>query len=259
MPVRAFVAEDINDLTRRMNALGLDIGAVDQHSNESGRYYVLYNDTGAGDTIAPGAGAVGFSWAAGSGTLEVMQKSTDEAAEVVSAISGLSVTGTLGNTYVIPGTVSLTDSGGTGPAMADDLQGNIVEAGTLIKRGTIDYATGAIDITYLTAKAGTGNLLADYSHSDLPDSGDVPTHAILRNISVLAGGNVDIAIYEDEALTIPVFKGTIPVSGGSGFLDLGGLVSVTSETADMTKRDRRWITVSVAVTDLRLYWEQAIA
>lgn len=257
MAVQIVVARDVAQLIQKINALGLDAASVTARTNESGQYYFLHDVADSADAVVQASsGSAGLSYGAGSGTVEVLRKFTAVPSEVVGAISGLSASGTLASQYVLPGSVELTDSGAVGPTLIDDGNGNIVETGSLQKRGTIVYSTGVVSIAYRAGAAGTGNLTAKYEHSDLPDSADVPSQVRLKNISVLAGANVDIAIFEDAALTVPVFKGTITVASGSGMLDLGGIVSVIAETADMTKRNRRWITVSVAVTDMRLYWER---
>lgn len=260
MPVKSIVALDLPSFLQEVNKRGLSIGAISgPRINSSGHYECWYDETEGENIIYPAEGRVGFSWAAGAiGTLEVMQKATAVPAEVVGAIGADGkASGTLANTYVLPGSVTLTDSGSVGPTLKDDSLGRLVLAGTQIQVGTINYGTGALSMQYLTRfGVGTGNLEADYSHSDIPDSADFPDRAILKSISLLAAANVDIAIYEDEALTIPVFVGTVTVSGGVGFLDLNRLTTVITET-DLAKRNRRWVTVSVAVSDLRLYWERA--
>ena len=257
MPVRILVAEDAAALVNQANKLGLDVGAFNVGINESGRYYFLYDTTEGESVIQPADGRIGFSYGAGGvGTVEMLRKFTAVPTEVVSAIGGLNVTGTLVSTYVLPGTVTLTDTGGNGPTMVDDRLGNLVEEGTTKKRGTIDYGSGAIDITYVYGKNGSGNLEAAYEHSDIPDSSNVPDRVFFKSISLLAASNVAVEIYEDEALTVPVFKGTVTVTGGSGFLDLGRIVSSITEV-DLTKRNRRWIVIDTAGTDMRLYWERA--
>lgn len=241
-----------------LNALGLDIGAVrGPFMNSSGHYAVFYEDpTVSGGAIQPGAGALGFSYGAGgAGTVEVRQKSTAVVAEAQGAITALLVSGTLGNTYVLPGTVVLNNSGGTGPVVVDNGQGKLVLQGTTQQVGVINYATGVFSFAYRATAAGTGNLTANYEHSDLPDSADVPGSAYLRSISLLsAAATVNVSVYSDAALTVPDFIGTVPVTAGQGFLNLGG---VPSNITDLTTRDRRWIVVSAAVTDLRLHWERA--
>ena len=113
MPVRILVAEDAADLVNQANKLGLDVGAFNVGINESGRYYFLYDTTEGESVIQPADGRIGFSYGAGGvGTVEMLRKFTAVPTEVVSAIGGLNVTGTLVSTYVLPGTVTLTDTGG---------------------------------------------------------------------------------------------------------------------------------------------------
>jgi len=64
---------------------------------------------------------------------------------------------------VKPGTVSITNAGA--PAtVVDDGAGNLVDTGTTTKRGTIDYATGTVDLTY--GAAATAPVVAAYTHTD---------------------------------------------------------------------------------------------
>jgi hypothetical protein len=258
MPVRLIAHPDAHELTVLMNARGLDIGSVrGPIMNSSGHYIVFYDATDGEDIIYPSEGPLGFSWGSGAiGTVEVLQKKTNVPAENLGAITTLQVVDTLSTTYILPGSVIFSNTGGTGPTLTDNGKGKIVEQGTTKVRGEIDYGTGDFTLNYLAHAPGSGNLEAEYDHSDLPDSADFPDRAILKSISVAAASDVAVAIYEDEALTVPVFEGTITVSGGAGSLSIDDKVSIISEL-DLTKRNRRWIVVDVAVTDLRVYWQRA--
>lgn len=257
MSVRVISHSDAHEFTKLLNKLGLEIGSILAFTNSSGHYVAFYDDTTGGDIIYPADGPLGFSWGAGEGpTVEVLRKRTNVPAESFGAITALQVVDTLANTYVLPGTVIFTNVGGTGPTLVDDGAGKIVEQGGTRIRGEIDYATGDFTINYMAHAPGSGDLEVNYDYSDLPDSADFPARAILKSISVAAASNVTIAIYEDEALTLPVFQGIITVAGGVGSLSIDDKVTIIAET-DLTKRNRRWITVDVAVTDLRVYWERA--
>jgi hypothetical protein len=249
------------ELVQWMNTNGVGLGNITQCVNSSGQPYVLYEEAAVDQVIIPGRKSPGgVSYAdgtGGAGTYPVMAKRTAIAAELVSAITVQLVTGTLANTYVIPGSVSLTDSGGTGNPMKDDGAGKIVEVGTIAPRGSIDYATGVVSLTYPANKLGSGNLLADYEYSDLPDTADPPPLCRIVNVAVIgAGGDITFTVYNDEACTVPAFSGKVTVTAGEGTLVLGGnyAVSPIMEAVDLTHRDRRWVTVSAAC-EFFMYWE----
>jgi hypothetical protein len=62
-----------------------------------------------------------------------------------------------------PGTLSITNAGA--PAtVVDDGAGLLVDTGTTTKRGTVDYASGTIDLTF--GAAATAPVVAAYTHTD---------------------------------------------------------------------------------------------
>jgi hypothetical protein len=65
---------------------------------------------------------------------------------------------------IVPGTVVITDPGAN-PLLVDDASdpGKLFETGTTVQRGTIDYVTGAISITY--GAAATEPVVAAYDHN----------------------------------------------------------------------------------------------
>jgi hypothetical protein len=256
MPVRVISHPDAHEFSQLLNKLGLDIGSVRMFNNSSGHYVGFYDATEGESIIYPADGPLGFSWGSGGiGTVEVMRKRTNVPAENFGAITSLQISDTLASTYVLPSTVVFSNTGGGGPTLVDNGAGKVVEQGGTRVLGEIDYGTGDFTINYMAHAPGSGDLEVEYDHSDLPDSADFPDRAVLKSISVAAASDVAIAIYEDEALTVPVFQGTITVTGGAGSLSIDDKVTIIAET-DLTKRNRRWITVDVAVTDLRVYWQR---
>jgi len=261
MAVRTKTLMSEVDLANFMNQNGLSVDSVTgPFTNSSGHLFIFYDAPAGPSSVgllpapSPAAG-VSFASASGASTVEVGESRTVVSGEVVGAISGGGYTGTLTSGYVVPGTVELTDSGGTGPTIVDNGSGILVEKGTATRRGTINYSTKAITVTYAYNGIGTGNLLADYQWSAVPDAGPVPEVARLTQITVTgAAGNIAFEIYEDEAKTKLAVSGTIVVVGGIGTLALDH-ISRTMETVDLTKRDRRWVVVDGAC-DVNLYWER---
>ena len=232
--VKTFLSEQ--ELAAWMTIAGVSLSGIKgPFINSSGQPFLFFEDSTPPRVISSLSASSGVSYGeqVGAGTIEAMAWKTPVAAEVVGALTGLSFSGALANSYVIPGSVVLTDSGGTGPTMKDDGNGNLFEAGTTIKRGTVDYATKAVVVNYIFGKMGTGNLLANYSYSSLPDTSSVPPRCRLTNVSVKgAGANIGFTIYEDSSLATPVYMGTIPVAAGEGMLVLPDRV--------MSTINRRW-------------------
>jgi len=80
--------------------------------------------------------------------------------------------GKLQSSSITPGTLSITNAGA--PAtVVDDGAGNLVDIGTSTLRGTVDYFTGIISLTY--AVAATAPVLAGYSHTDWTEFGFAQT------------------------------------------------------------------------------------
>lgn len=261
MSVRVQTFRNTTELAQFLNSHGLGMGDfTGPFFNNSGMPYVFYFDENTGMILPTSGAAIGVSWGtiALAGTIEVMAKRTTVLAEALGAIVGLPQAGILANTYVMPGTVVFSDSGATGPVIVDDEMGFLVEQGTIIRRGTIDYGTGAFAFTYLAVAAGSGNLTADYEHSDLPDSTDVPDSCILRSISVRnAVANIAFEIYENSAKDQPpAAVGTVVVNGsGNGHLVLDA--ASTMLDLDLSKRNRRWVVVDGAC-DVLLRWQRMV-
>ena len=67
---------------------------------------------------------------------------------------------TAANLYVIPGTVTVTAGAVTG---TDDTNGNITGTGV---GGTIDYVTGAVNLTFTTAPANAVAITMNYQYTN---------------------------------------------------------------------------------------------
>src|SRR3990172_1693077 len=221
--------------------------------NSTGHYDLLYEDADAADDVVPNARPnAGVSYGeedavAVAGTvIEVSSFRTSVTGEALGAGSQ-SFSGTLANTYVVPGTVVISDGGGTAPAIADDRRGRLVErANPSVDRGSIDYSTGAFSVEYAYTKSPSGAMTVDYEYSALPTTSKGPNHARLSVlvISMSAGTTVDWAIYEDEAQTYPpIAQGSETLVGGSAQVSLGEIVSVTL-TTDPAEMGKRWVSIT---------------
>jgi len=274
------------ELAEFLNKRGLGLNEISgPWINSSNFLFILFEDGSAPSSIRPG-GSAGVSYGAdaavasgGSSLIEVGLSESTETDEDLGA-SGyvatmlLNFTGTLAETYVLPGTVSISDSDGTGPSLQDDGAGTLVETVKGTKRGTINYATGAVDITYPFNPAQrmylpTGNILATYKHSSLPDSEAVPPRARLSRMVISTPTanvtDVDYEVYEQEdtAAQPPLLTGSASLTNTApAIIDLGGAISSILEIADMDKRDRRWVKVTPTVAPaaesdirVRMTWE----
>jgi hypothetical protein len=256
MSVRIKTFKTEQELAKWMTDFGVGLGSIEFFNNSSGQPGLFYEDPG-GETIIAGRlspGGVSIGVAAGAGTIEVKASRTVVVTEVVGAISGNTVSDTLANTYVTPGSVVLTDSGGVGETIIDNAQGQLVTEGSLKPRGTINYGTGAVAFTYPETKAGTGNLQADYTYSAFPDSSNPSDMIEIQTVAVTgAGGNITFTIYCNSGETVPCATGVITVVGGEGVLSLDRALSPIMDT-DLTKRDRRWVAVDGACTFF-MFWQ----
>lgn len=75
---------------------------------------------------------------------------------------------------ITPGTVSITNAGAP-VTVVDDGLGNLVDTGTTTLRGTVDYRTGVIDLTY--GAAATAPVVAAYDHTDWVEFANAQTSA----------------------------------------------------------------------------------
>ena len=155
--------------------------------------------------------------------------------------------------YLLPGTISIP--GGT--PLKDNGQGLIITVGSNLRRGTVNYVTHALDYTYFPAdQLPTGNVLVDYSYSDLPDSSDPPETFLISNVAVSgAAGPVTFTLWNNEGKTIPIYTGVITVASGTGSHILPHeALSILAEI-DPAKRGRRWITADIAC-EFYMFWQQ---
>lgn len=259
-----------NAFVRFLNSRGLGLHDVEIVRNSSGLLTAIYDDGVAPEIIDATAGAVGEAYGEDTNipllgsVIELQAKRTTVLGEVVGA--GAQVfAGVLANfPYVIPRSVVLTDSGGVAPELVDDGLGFLIRSIDHTPRGTINYATGAVAVNYHFDEVPTGNVLADYEYSDLPDTGDVPTLALLstlviRLVSGAAVTTITWTIYEDSAATQPIAQGTDAISPASPFV-IVDLDDRPSHCLDLSIRTSRWIKIipDNATNDfqIRLGWKR---
>jgi hypothetical protein len=240
------------EMTRWMNAQGLDIADVYVLWMNASNFWTVFYEDGMGRDIidttdGPAGTAYGLATGVGTGGATVRVCSLrvavpSEAAGTPDQSTG-SLGGTVSYTYVIPDSFSISDPGGVGFTVKDDGFGFLVNAETGNQVGVIDYATGNFTVKWPFGKIPTGAVNATYTYSLMPDTDNVPVRARLSNLSLklLSGtaATVGWAIYCDSAKAHPPSAvGTITLTNGVGAANL--LMSI-SNTLDLTTRDSRWI------------------
>lgn len=262
------------DVVRYMRGNGLSLGDIlGPYTNASGHYDIFYDNQTEYDTVidtVPGMYGVAYG-AAGAvpiiGTVielgELRTVVDDE--DLGAGGSAQEFAGTLGNTYVIPRSVHLRDSNGIAPALMDNGLGHLVEESNGAQRGTVDYATGVIAITWETPrKTATGNVLVDYEFSDLPDTSDFPEECELSRLVVTRSAGISAtlawSLFEESAMAYgPIASGVIAAFPAS--VDLAGAVSNTLELT-LSDRGKRWLQI-IPATDadsdfqVRVSWKRS--
>jgi hypothetical protein len=268
--VRSQTFDNEFKLSQFMNSQGIPIEDVHIAINSSNDLVVFWDDVDDGADYAGGTptnpiyrgqrGSAGFSRAVGTAgtTLVAGHGRTAVASENKGALTNRSITGTLTNGYVMPGTVYFHMS--VSGQEVVDWEGRLVLKGTRDVVGSINYTTKAFTFTFLPqAPVPSGNVLADYEYTSVPDAYIVPPVARLVNISKKgSAADVIVAIYEDSALSRPpVFVGTIPDDGTGGGSLLLKVVSVIQDPT-VAERGNRWIvaTGGTGALELVLYWER---
>lgn len=116
------------------------------------------------------------------GTLVNSDKETDVASEA-SGYTGdgstLTFTGqALNNVPIIPGSVTLTPAT-SGPVLTDDYGDGILYTAAGVEAGSINYFTGALELSYPTGSAPDGAISAAYTYQDA-----VLVHGGQRNFEI---------------------------------------------------------------------------
>lgn len=97
--------------------------------------------------------------------------------------------GTLANTPVVPGSVTVNETGGE-ETFTDNGDGTLT--GDQGGSGTINYKSGDISVTFNAAPAGTDDITADYRH------GPYRKYTIRRNTEYLGGQNLRLTVIDNQ-------------------------------------------------------------
>lgn len=243
------------EVTDYLNGHGLQLSDITgPYLNNSGHYDIFFdNDSESDAVIDTSMGVYGVSYGAAllvaqAGVLvELGKLRTEVAVEDLGAGDGTQAfMATFANTYVIPGSVILTDAGGTAPVLVDDGRGYLVERTNKARRGTIDYGTGDIVVTWESPKkSATGIVSGDYEYSSLPDSVDFPYGCELSRMVVEKtdgpATTLDWELYEDSAMTYaPIASGSIVAF--PAIVDLDDVISHILDL-DLAVRGKRWLSI----------------
>lgn len=122
---------------------------------------------------------------------------------------------------IVPGTVVITEAGALAN-VTDDGAGLLVDAGTTTQRGTINYATGEIDLTW--GAAATEPVTAAYDHTDWVQFG------VAQTTSVVPAGSYPETLQTQFGRIVP---GSVSLTDGvETFVDDGkGNMVETTATA----------------------------
>ena len=194
--------------------------------------------------------------------VEVKAKRTSVVGEVL-GVGTRAYTDTLAQGYVTPKSLTISDSEGSAPSVVDNGLGALVLVTNGAVRGTVNYSTKAIAITWHHDEVPTGNILATYNYSTLPGSSNVPSRVELDSllITCVSGPGVttvDWKVYEDAAAAHPyIASGTTAiVAGQSVNVDLADILSLNLDT---TNPNSRWIEMgpgnAVNVFQVQLRWK----
>jgi hypothetical protein len=149
---------------------------------------------------------------------------TQTAENLTALTSGLKVFGQLQFGKLVPGSLSITNAGAP-PTVVDDGLGGLWDVGFIgvagHSRGTINYLTGALALTY--GAAITQPVAATYQHADYTDFASPAqpitggAHALPYTISVAPGGNGSIPFGRMNPNTITFTDGvTTWIDDGKG-------------------------------------------
>jgi hypothetical protein len=263
--LRTHAATNERDLAAFMAAQGLGIADVLGPTRNASNHLVIIYDDGTPAPVDASIGAAGTSVGTADGGAPNTAEVGRDQAVATSDNLGAAVaafTGTLSNFPAIPGTVEITVTG-TGQVIYDDGSGVLRDRskGDARRRGTINYLTGAVGITFGVGDSPSGNVEADYRWSATPDFTDMPR--TVRLVAAALSGftpatAVVVKVYEDEALAFLRWSGGGNTdAAGDLYLPID-VISRTQETADPTKRGRRWVTITgdAAQGTVSLSWER---
>ena len=250
--IRSAQFQTDQQLVNFMHAEGISPSAVFVwNTTVAGWTAILYDDGTARPYVDGKPDWAGLSYgtgtnlptvAAGGSVLEVKAKRTAVAAENTGAGTRV-YTGTLANGYIIPKSLTISDDGGTAPSVTDNGLGALVLVSNGEARGTVNYSTKAIAITWHHDEVPTGDILAAYNYSTLPGSSNVPPRAELDSLLITCVSGAGVAnvawrVYEDAAAATPYIASgsTAIIAGVTVNVDLADILSVNLDTATPNSR-----------------------
>ena len=261
MPIRAYTFKDENSLARFMTERGISHHEVGgPYYNMNGAQFILVDEGAAASVPPSGIPSVGISVGTTDGGTPNQATATDAYSSATAESLGaaaIAFTATLSNTVVIPNSVVITMTG-SATSLKDNGRGKLVNVADASPRGTIDYYTGAVAITFWPQDQIGGTVEADYLYSTLPNATGMPDKVELVGLSIANGtgsATVEVAVYNDSSLTsLAVAGGTTLDSGGNGFVSLQGAISIAVDPTIPA----RWVVISGSDNyDVVLQWRRA--
>ena len=258
--IRSLTAPTLHEIIREMHQKGLQMSDIDGtiHTNESGHYYVLFEDSeqdiGAIDTSA---GKVGFSAGSLSGATECSVGELREEialSDTEAAVSGQAVAEFSSN-YIVPRTVEISFSGNA-PSLKDDGIGNLVDASFRVW-GTFSYHTGVPTWNFNGQFIEGADKYIAYKYSSHPNAVSVPNNCVLTRI-VFVGANPGVtSIYDRNDRDFPSAVVTPAQVGSSSnyAADMSDIPSIQRSFLT-ANRKYRWITTTNSITaTVLLFWK----
>jgi len=261
MPIRAYTFKDENSVARFLTERGISHHEVGgPYYNMNGAQYVLVDEGMAQNLPPSGIPVIGMSYGVSDGGTPNLAEVTDAYTAVTAENLGpvsLSFSATLANTVVIPSTVIVTLTGST-TILKDNGRGKLLSTVDASPRGTINYYTGAISITYWGQDNVAGDVEVDYSHSTLPTATGMPDKVELVGLMIDSGtasATVTVQIYNDNMGASAAFAGQVTLdTDGKGFIPLSGAISIALDPTTPS----RWVLLSGSDNyGVSLQWRRA--
>lgn len=261
MPIRAYTFKDENSVARFLSERGISHHEVGgPYYNMNGAQYVLVDEGMAQNLPPSGIPVIGMSYGVSDGGTPNLAEVTSAYTAVTAENLGpatLTFSATLASTVVIPSTVIVTLTGST-TVLKDNGRGRLLSTIDASPRGTINYYTGAISITFWGQDNISGDVEVDYQYSALPTATGIPDKVELVGLMIdngTASATVTVQIYNDNSGLSPAFAGQVTLdTDGKGFLPLSGAISIALDPTTPS----RWVLLSGSDTyGVSLQWRRA--
>lgn len=291
--LKSITERSLSELILELRRRGLDMKDLEGggvHSDPSGHIYAIYDDGEPNivDSTMGEAGVSGYVFdtpvSQASVTIGAIRSDGSTSVTISNSVTG---SATL-STYVVPRTISIADSGGNAATLSDDGLGVIRETATYTPRGTINYHTGALSVTYPPGKAPTGTVTSTYKYSEYPASTDFPPKCKITRVEIETTSNdsVEVSLFDkafastdsltavqsnpclpaefldvspDDLQSIPS-PNTNGITSQYGFASNDEFPSLILET-DPDKQGKRWVNIlssntSTKVKSILVYWQK---